>query len=835
MEQEANLQIETDELPETVSNRLAEQRPEQIAEAEAIPQGETDEDAILQEKVNNRQAKWISERTVVLRVYNYFRIILSFLLLILFYEFADQTYVGALEPRWFQSLMLTYLMLNVAFGFAVLIAKDARITGTTAIMSVVILDIAFLSVLLFTSGGVSSGLGYLLVFAVSFGSVMVRDRRSLLFPMIAAVTSVFTELYLHNIGAIHGSQHFFQVTILGTSFFMVNFFFQYVSRKIAERELEVVGLETLDQLHQVAERTRQELEITNARFTVLLTSTAEGVVGLDIDGFITFANPRACQLLDIEYDDLIDSDIQRFMNREARSDNHKVVSFKPQKILELLSIDAKHIYNSCKWQTAKKESFIIDYSCEATVNKAGERTGAVFLFQNVTQQRENEERIQYLANYDDLTGLANRGNFQAAVKSAVSRTKRTDRSMAILVVDIDHLNVINEKMGQETGDELLKIISQRLQDALRDGDMVARLHSDQFAVMLVDLDRAENAAIAADHIIKAASEPMQINGNEVSTSVSVGIAVMNENHDNADDLISAGNSALENAKEEGRNTYRFFHPAMQQRAEEKKRVQILLRTAADNDEFEMVYQPIISLNDGKIQSCEALIRWFPDGGDAIRPDIFIPIAEESGQISKIGSWVLSKVSQQVKDWKVELGMYPTIAINVSTKQLRNSEFREQFQAMVKTHDIPVEVVELELTETGMMEDPEKCLEELVKLRNIGVSISIDDFGTGYSSLDYLRRLPLDILKIDMSFTSGIGVSDNDEEIVKVMIRMGHAMGLKVICEGVETREQLQFLQLHGCDQVQGYYFSKPKSVKDMTELFIKEREGTIDIMAGEAG
>ncbi len=833
MKVEGSLQTRRDEenfLQKKVGKRSGERNIERTVNTP----DEIDEAAILQEKVASRQAKVNSEQAVVLRAYNYFRIILSFILLFLSYEFADQTLVGTLEPRWFQRLVLAYLTINVAYGFAVVVSRDARIAVTATITSVVVLDIIFLSLLLFASGGISSSLGYLLVFAVSFGSMMVPGKKSFLFPVAATIASISVEVYLHTIVAVEGVQHFFHVTILITAFFMVNFFFQHVSRRITEREVEVAGLQTLDQIHQIAEQTRQELELSDSRFSVLLTSTAEGVLGLDIEGIVTFANPRACQLLDIEYDDLIDSDIQRFMTREADSRDDKVISFKPEKILALLGIDAKHVYNSSKWQTVRRDSFIVEYSCEATVNKSGERTGAVLLLQNITQQRENEERIQYLTNYDDLTGLANRANFQEVLKSAISGTRRTDRSMAILIVDIDHLSVINENMGQDTGDELLKIVAQRLLDSVREGDMVARLHADHFAVMLVDLDRAENAVIAADNIIKAIAEPMLINGNDVSTSVSIGIAELSESHNIPDDLINAGMSAVDNAKDEGRNTYRFFHADMQKRAEEKKRVQMLLRTAADNDEFEMVYQPILSLKNGKIQSCEALIRWFPKDGAPIRPDIFIPIAEESGQISKIGSWVLAKVSQQVKNWKSELGRYPTIAINVSTKQLRDSEFRKQFLAMTRTYEIPVEAVELELTETGMMEDPERCLEELTKLHDIGVSISIDDFGTGYSSLDYLRRLPLDILKIDMSFTSGIGVSENDEEIVLVMIRMAHAMGLKVICEGVETKEQLEFLKRHDCDQVQGYYFSKPKSVKEITELFIRESNGTIDIMAGEA-
>ena len=801
---------------------------------EPNPPNKSVEHAIIRERVILRQVKWYAERAIGLRVYNYFRIVLSFLFIFIFYSFPDQNFVGSLNPQWFQITMLAYLALNVVFGIIVLVNSSVILTGTTVIVSVALLDIIFLSVLLLTSGGINSGLGYLLVFAVSFGSVMITSKNSLIFPAIAAATCIAVELNLHILGITESRQHFVHVSLLGTSFFIVNLFFQFVARKLARTEREVVDLETLEQMRQIAERARKELEASNARFSVLLTSTAEGVLGLDMAGKVTFANPRACQLLDIQYEDLINSDIQRFMIPVDNSTDEETADKIPPNILKQLNIEPEREYHASRWQTSRNVSFDIDYSFEETVNGQGNRTGAILLLQNLTQQRANEERITYLANYDDLTGLANRTSFQEVLDMAILRTSRTNKSLATLVVDIDHLTVVNEKMGQETGDELLRIVSQQLKKSIRKSDMVARLHGDQFAVMLVDLAHAEDATIVAENIIAAAIKPMEILGQEVRSSISVGIAVMTDDQQSSDDLIAAGMSAVNSAKKEGRNTFCFFHADMQKRVEEKKRVQMLLSTAADNDEFEMVYQPILSLSDEKIQSCEALIRWSPPGSDPIGPDIFIPIAEESGQINKIGSWVLSEVSRQVKHWESTLGMYPTIAINVSTRQLRNSEFREQFQIVTESNNIPARVVELELTETGMMEDPEKCLEELIKLRELGVSISIDDFGTGYSSLDYLRRLPLDRLKIDMTFTSGIGVSSKDEEMVRVIIHMAHAMGLKVICEGVETREQLDFLQLHGCDLVQGFYFCKPRSVKEITELFVKENNGTINIMAGEA-
>ena len=789
-----------------------------------------DEDSILQEQLASRQAKAEQERAIVLRVYNYFRIVLSFFLLILFYEAPDQHFVGTLEPRWFQVVMLVYLLFNVVTGFAVLVSDNPKFRSATAIASYTIFDIFFLTIVLFTSGGVESSLGYLLVFSVAFGSVMLGGQMSFLFPAIATVNCISSEIYLHNTGAVSGSQHFFEVAMLGTSFFIVNYFFQYVSEKVLEREAEVVNLETLDRLHQIAEASRQELEIANARFSVLLTSTGEGVLGLDMTGTITFANPRACELLDIHYDDLINSDVQRFMVAEQEESEAR-----PQKILQLLNIKPRFHYNPTRWRTARDETFIVQYSCEATVNKANERTGAVLLFRNITEERENEEKVQYLANYDDLTGLANRTNFHEVLKSVIARNARKNSTVAILVIDSDHFSVVNEKEGQEFGDKMLQAIAARLQAVAREGDLVARLHGDQFAMMLVDLDYAEDAALIAEQVIKEVALPMEIEGKEMSTSASVGIAALGEGNTSANDLISAGISAVENAKREGRNTYRFFNPEMQQKAEEKKRIQIMLRSATENEEFEMMYQPIVSLKAGTIASCEALIRWYPEGETAIGPDLFIPVAEESGQINGIGSWVLVSVAEQLKRWESVLGEFPSVALNISSNQLRDSLFREQYEEILATYNIPVDTVELELTETGMMEDPEKCLEELLQFHKLGVKLSIDDFGTGYSSLDYLRRLPMHLLKIDQSFTGGIGKSEHDEEIVRVMIRMAHAMGLEVICEGVETREQLEFLKTHGCDLAQGYYFCKPRSVAEITEVFIGVKNGSIRIREGDAG
>ncbi len=789
-----------------------------------------DQIAILQEQEGLRARKADRERYAVLRVYNWFRIFVSILLMFIFYRVPEQTVVGTLEPRWFEVMGLAYLMFNIGCGLATMFDTRSQLANENAIASIVVLDIFFISLLLLTSGGVDSGIGILLVFTVAFGSVMIGRQQSVGFPAIAAVNSLSVELYMERTGAVLGSQHYFEVALLGIAMFIVNLFFQYVARLLAEREEEVIGLETLDRMHRIAEASRRELEIANARFNALLRSTGEGVLVLDHSGRIKFANGLAGSLLDAPHEALIGQDIRSFLIERPTDEEetarmrrfHRMIGAEPGS------------YSQGQWKTEAGEPFLVDFSFDAS-DESGLENDIVLLFRNVTIERENEDRLRYLANHDELTGLANRTAFKDMLSRTVVRVNRVERGLAILLIDTDHFTVVNEERGQAFGDELLKEIANRLTRTVREGDLVARLHGDQFAVMLVDLERDEDAGIVADKINTGITQPMNIAGQSVDTSVSIGISVMSDSHEDADELLSAATAAMERAKTEGRNTYRFYRADMQRAADDKRRVQMMLRSAVDNGEFRMMYQPIVSLKEGRIYSSEALIRWFPAEGEPIRPDIFIPIAEDSGQINAIGSWVLSEVSQQVRQWKDLLGYYPSIAINVSSKQLRDAAFREQFQDILVTTSLPVSIVEMELTETGVMEDPETTLAELNQLRDLGVKISIDDFGTGYSSLDYLRRLPLDILKIDQSFTRGIGESENDEEIVRVMIRMAHAMGLRVICEGVETAEHLAFLREHDCDFCQGYYFSKPRTAESLTELLIGERDNTIDIMSGAAG
>ena len=603
-----------------------------------VPSAEQTEELILQEQLAERAQKSLAQRAAMLRVYNYYRIILSFLLMILFYEIGDQSFVGTYAPDYFQTIVLAYVILNVASGFYCLLVQDpARIT-TPVIVGITLSDLVFITALMITSGGVESGLDSLLIFAAAFGGVMIHGQISYLFPSTALILAFASATYTRMIGASDNLQHFFEVALIGVAAFAVNALLQYVANLLVKQEMEVVSLSTLEKMRQFAERSRRELEEQYDRFNVLLMSTSEGVLGLDTTGSIIFANPRACELLAINHDDLINQDLQDFMvENENQNDRGSSIIF------DALGITPRASYHPERWKSYQGETFIVDISCEKTVNKSAENTGAVVIFKNVTEERHKEERLQYLANHDSLTDLPNRTHFLEILQSALSRAARTDRTTAILVVDLDHFTVINDQSGQQAGDEILKIMAGRLTDTVRPGDMVARLGGDQFAIMLVDLDSAESAALVAEKVIQGVSTPLNLPSGPESISTSVGIASTRKDKAAADELLAAGVSAVDSAKARGRNQYCFFEPEMQQKAEEKKRIQMLLRSAVDNNEFQLMYQPIVDIRLGRINSSEALIRWFPRESDPIRPDIFIPIAEESGQIGNIGAWVLETV------------------------------------------------------------------------------------------------------------------------------------------------------------------------------------------------
>lgn len=776
---------------------------------EALTNQIPDQDAELERK---RQ----KNTTAILRVFNYYRVLLSFALLLLFVQVPDQHLVGKSAPEIFQPTILAYIGINILVSLLSLILSDRIVSRKDFISTVLVVDIVLLTLLMYSSGGIASGLGNFLIFPVAFAGVLARGRSSVGVAAIAVILAFYSECNIMMVHGGMGNEPLFQVALLGIALFAVNLLFQYLAVQLRRKEAEVTTLERLNEMRRIAEEARSQLDTSNARLEVLLHSAGDGILGLTMNGVISFANPKAAELLRCPAEALVGQNVDAFAFADEISDEN--TRFHGYNLLHRLDVRSHSISESWSWTRADGERFIADYSCEATLDHDGTPTGAVVIFQDATPRREVEEKLNYLANFDCLTDLVNRGYFQAGLEQSVARCSRNNSNLAVLLLDLDHFKCVNDQYGHDYGDELLKQAAARMKRCIRQGDTASRLGGDEFAIMLLDFNSPENVGLVARNLVEEISRPYQIKDRQLCISTSIGIALLERPDLTATELMKNADIAMYFAKSEGRDTFRFFARQMQAEAESIQRIQMALNNALEQDEFVMHYQPVVSLSDREIHHAEALIRWNPRGEDPISPDIFIPIAEETGKINEIGSWCLLHVFKQLAAWRDHYGECPRIAINVSTKQLATSHFRELTVRYLDQYDIPAAAVELELTETGVMGDPEIVLKELEALHDMGLRISVDDFGTGYSSLDYLRRLPIDQVKIDKSFTQRLTESEHDREIIRVILAIARALKLTVVAEGIETEEQLRFLEDSGCDFGQGLLFSGALDPVSMSEV-----------------
>ncbi|MCX6073459.1 MAG: EAL domain-containing protein [Campylobacterales bacterium] len=430
-----------------------------------------------------------------------------------------------------------------------------------------------------------------------------------------------------------------------------------------------------------------------------------------------------------------------------------------------------------------------------------------------TARTEAERHVYYLANFDNLTGLPNRAHLDEYLKDMLSLAKRNSENITLMFIDLDHFKDINDSLGHSIGDTLLIEAASRFQLQLREEDIVARLGGDEFIVLLPNTSMS-GAEQVAQKLLDIFKNPFQIDGYDLSVSASIGIALYPEDGNDFETLFRNADSAMYRAKEEGRNGYCFFTAQMQELSLRNLEMNNALRHALERQEFQLHYQPQISTVDGRIIGVEALLRWNNSELGNVSPAEFIPIAEESGMILSIGEWVLKTAIQQAKTW-LEQGEEPIImAVNLSAVQFRHLSLPTMVSTMLEEVGLPPEYLELELTEGVAMVDPKKAITIMNDLHQRGVRMSIDDFGTGYSSLSYLKKFKIYKLKIDQSFVRDISIDDEDKAIVGAIISMAKSLGLQTIAEGVETIGQLEYLREQGCDEIQGYYFSKPLPLKE---------------------
>ena len=461
------------------------------------------------------------------------------------------------------------------------------------------------------------------------------------------------------------------------------------------------------------------------------------------------------------------------------------------------------------------------------------------LEQELATRKETEEKIRYLAYYDGMTRLPNRAFFTELLERAITSAHRHNVTMALLFIDLDHFKRVNDTLGHDIGDKLLQAVTDRLLASTRDSDyigrvdehatadIVSRMGGDEFILLLHNLDHIQDAGRVALRILQSISEPFHINGRDVFLTASIGISLFPNDADNSIDLLKNADVAMYYGKSAGRNCYQFYSKSMTEKALEYMTLESNLHKALESDEFLLYYQPKQSLTGGKINGLEALVRWKPADGDILPQSKFIPIAEETGLIMPIGEWVLNTACLQNKAWhKAGLGQI-VVSVNISTRQFDQTDLINVVTSALQNADLHPRYLELEITESAIMRDPEEAVVILHKLRDLGIQISLDDFGTGYSSLNYLRKIPLDSLKIDRSFIVNVMSNSSDAAIIKTIIAMAHSLNLKVVAEGVDDEQQVALLREWGCDEFQGYLLSRPLPAGEITDTLHAHNRETV--------
>ncbi len=437
--------------------------------------------------------------------------------------------------------------------------------------------------------------------------------------------------------------------------------------------------------------------------------------------------------------------------------------------------------------------------------------------------REQQSRLNYMAFHDALTDLPNRSLFYDRINHGIARAGRADSRLALMLLDVDRFKIINDSLGHDSGDMLLKTIASRLNEGVRDMDTVARLGGDEFVVVLEGVHDMDDVRFVANKLLATLARPVEVAGHDISITVSIGISVYPEDGDSTDELLKNADIAMYKAKEAGKNNCQFYAKGMSATAVNYLLLENDLRRAIEQEQLILHYQPQVDLTSGELTGVEALVRWLHPERGLVSPAHFIPLAEETGLIVPLGEWVLREACRQQQQWLQEGKQVPQMAVNLSTRQFRQKDFPGKVATILRDTGLPAQYLELEITESCAMEHAGETINQLNQLHQMGLSLAIDDFGTGYSSLAYLKRFPLHKLKIDSSFIHDLPADTNDAAIAKSIINLAHNMQLVVVAEGVEQPEQAEWLLREGCDQAQGFMYAKPLSAEHFAGQFHRNR------------
>lgn len=532
-------------------------------------------------------------------------------------------------------------------------------------------------------------------------------------------------------------------------------------------------------------------------------SSLEGIFITDTNGTILAANDAVTRITGYAPSELIGQN-----PRMLKSDRHG----KDFYVALWAAVSSQNQWEGEIWNKRKNGEIFPEWlSISAIKNEYGQVENYIGIFIDISKQKEAENRLTYLAYHDKLTGLPNRDLFYDRLNTAILQAKRHQVEIAVLFIDLDHFKFINDTFGHTSGDIVLQQVAARLTMCLRETDTLARMGGDEFTVVLQDFDNRGDVETTAQRILKSLSAPLILENQELYISASIGISFFPEDGGNPALLMKHADTAMYSAKNSGRKCLHFFRSSMEGYSLKRIEMEQQLRQGLERNEFKLYYQPQINLENGRIIGAEALIRWQHPEKGLLPPSQFIAIAEDTGLIEPIGEWVLREAWSQRQGWHRSGWEDFRIAVNLSAHQFDRISLVKTVADVLGESDIDPAILELELTETVAMQDVGKTLNILNELKKFGVQLSIDDFGTGYSSLMYLRQFPIDRLKIDRTFVANIAHNPNEAAIVVAIIAMAHSMGLEVIAEGVETKGQLSFLKMHGCNEAQGYLMGKPMS------------------------
>lgn len=548
----------------------------------------------------------------------------------------------------------------------------------------------------------------------------------------------------------------------------------------------------------------------------ILSGMNEAIIVTSDDGIISHINAATTQLLGYEEDELFNVSIDFVVNT---SKGPSLATDSPSGLPKEAIFESKF-----------GESIPVSYTCSIVETADDTPARRIYAAQNITERRRAEKRIRYLARIDPLTKIPNRMQFQHLLQRGIARARRSGKSLCLFYIDIDYFKEINDTFGHLAGDTTLETVAERLATALPSNSIIGRLAGDEFAVIIDELPPDDMGIIKTDKqaqtLLDRLADPFFVQGHEVFMTASIGIAYYPKDAPNVIDLIRNADAALYHSKKSGGNVYSYYSPRMNEASVERLMTKSKLKRAFERDELLVHYQPKYNLETGEVFGAEALVRWeLPERG-LILPADFIPIAEETNLIIEIGEWVLDKVCEDFRLWQLSVSSPGRVSVNLSLKQLRQKNFISRISSILRSHEVSPTSLELEITETTLMENPERTIKMLDQLYALGLHLAIDDFGTGYSSLSALQQFPISTLKIDKSFVRDVVSSPDDATIVDTIIQMGKNMNMDVVAEGVEGEEQLLFLQKLGCTYVQGLLFGDPMSSDNYLELLRAQADGT---------